>query len=91
MKNKLFTYLKQNKLTDISVINKLFVSIFILSNNIKVKNNKFIYDLLIKDGDSDYCLLQKVFSEVFQGCYSSIKIEDMVSLFEFVVFAKNDI
>ena len=85
MKNKLFTYLKQNKLTDISVINKLFVSIFILSNNIKVTNNKFIYDLLIKDGDSDYCLLQKVFSEVFQGCYSSIKIEDMVSLFEFVV------
>lgn len=85
MKNKLFTYLKQNKITDISVINKLFVSIFILSNDIKVKNNKFIYDLIIKDGDSDYCLLQKVFLEVFQGCYSSINIEDMVSLFEFVV------
>ena len=38
MKNKLFTYLKQNKLTDISVINKLFVSIFIIFNNIKIVN-----------------------------------------------------
>ena len=85
MKNKLFTYLKQNKLTNISIINKLFVSIFILSNNIKVKNNKLIYELIIKEDDSDYSLLQKVFSEVFQGCYSSINIEDMVSLFEFVV------
>lgn len=85
MKNKLFTYLKQNKLTDIEVVNKLFVSIFILSNNIKVRNNKLIYNLVIKEGDSDFGLLQKVFSEVFQGCYNSINIEDMVSLFEFVV------
>ena len=85
MKKKLFTYLKQNKLTDIEVINKLFVSIFILSNNIKVKKNQLIYDLLIREGDSDYCLLQQVFSVVFQGCEGSMNIEDLVSLFEFVV------
>lgn len=85
MKNKLFTYLKQNKLTDIEVVNRLFVSIFILFNNVKVRNNKLIFNLIIKESDSDFCLLQKILSKVFQGNYNSIDIEDMVSLFEFVV------
>ena len=85
MKKRLFTYLKQNKLTDIEVVNKLFVSIFVLSNNIKVRNNKLIYNLLIKENDSEFCLFNEFLGEVFQGCYSSINIEDMVSLFEFVV------
>lgn len=85
MKNKLFTYLKKNKLTDIEVVNRLFVSVFILFNNVKVRNNKLIYNLVIKESDSDFCLLQKIFSEVFNEESNSINLEDMVSLFEFVV------
>ena len=85
MTKELFIYLKKKKLSDTRIVNKLFVTIFILLNNIKVKNNKFIKDFIICEKDNDFFVLQELMSMTKLFHLKSISIEKMVNLFEFVI------
>ena len=60
MTKQLFTYLKRKKISNTRIINRLFVSIFVLLNNIKVEKNKLVKGLIINENDNDFHLLQEL-------------------------------
>ena len=62
MTKQLFTYLKRKKISNTRIINRLFVSIFVLLNNIKVEKNKLVKGLIINENDNDFYLLQELIS-----------------------------
>ena len=45
MRKSFLTYLRTHKITDIITINRLFLSIYILSNNYNINKNNHLRDL----------------------------------------------
>lgn len=84
MNSQIFAYLKRRHLSDTRTVNKLFVSAFIYLNDIKIQNNSIILDMLIRDNDEEYELLQD-FLAVINSHQDLISIEDLINLFEFVI------
>ena len=62
-------------------INRLLVSTFIYSNNIEVKNNNLIKELLLNGNDTDVYSLSKLVIDAYQ----EFSIERLIELFEFVI------
>ena len=62
-------------------INRLLVSTFIYSNNIEVRNNNLIKELLLNGNDADVCSLSKLVIDTYQ----EFSIELLIELFEFVI------
>ena len=85
MNSRIFAYLKRKQLTDTRTVNRLFVSSFVFLNNIKIKNNHIIKELLIDKDDEDCDLLQEFIYKIHHFHPAPMTIEDMISLFEFVV------
>lgn len=85
MNPQIFAYLKRKQLTDTRTVNRLFVSAFILLSDLKIENNQFIKKLLIDKKDNDFYLLQDFISKIRHSHPATMTIEDMVSLFEFVI------
>lgn len=72
-------------LTDTRMVNRLFVSAFVSFCNLKVKNNKLIHDLIIKNSDDEFRFLKEFEAKICDLYSSTMTIEDIVSLFEFVI------
>ena len=62
-------------------INRLLVSTFIYSNNIEVRNNNLIKELLLNGNDAAVCSLSKLVIDTYQ----EFSIELLIELFEFVI------
>ena len=85
MNSQIFTYLKRKRLTDTRTVNRLFVSSFVLLSDLIIKNNYVIKSLLIDKEDEDFDLLQEFVSKIHHFHPAPMTIEDMISLFEFVI------
>ena len=85
MNSQIFAYLKRKQLTDTRTVNRLFVSSFMLLNNLEIENNHFITELLINEDDEDIDLLQEFVAKIHRFHPAPLTIEDMIELFEFVV------
>lgn len=85
MNSRIFTYLKRKQLTDTKTVNSLFVSAFVILRGLRVENNQLISKLLIKEHDKQYCSLKEFISIINRYHPNQITIEDLVSLFEFVI------
>jgi len=75
---------------DTYLINRLIVSMFVLSNNIFVSGESSLYRYIIKHADSDYTIF-KNFYELIKSKYSVIDFEDLLEIFEFVISPKDKI
>ncbi|ORC18373.1 N-6 DNA methylase [Enterobacter cloacae subsp. cloacae] len=85
MKLNFISYLKRNKITDISLVNKLIISAFYEINNIHVKNNKLVIDNLIShEMVHEYGLLKELCS-VIKNEVTQFTFEHLISFFEFVI------
>lgn len=85
MNSRILAYLKRNKLVDTKVVNRLFVSAFVSLRGLRVENNHIILNLLIGEKDEQYCCLQEFIALIHRHHSSQMTIEDLVSLFEFVI------
>ena len=85
MNSQIFAYLKRKQLTDTRTVNRLFVSSFVLFSDMKIENNYVIKSLLIDKEDEDFDLLQEFVSKIHHFHPAPMTIEDMISLFEFVI------
>ena len=85
MNSQIFAYLKRKQLTDTRTVNRLFVSSFVSLSDLRIENNHIIKGLLIDKNDKDFDLLQEFISKIRHFHPTPMIIEDMISLFEFVV------
>lgn len=85
MNSQIFAYLKRKQLTDTRTVNRLFVSSFVSLSHLKIENNHIIKGLLIDKEEEDFDLLQEFVSKICHFHSMPMTIEDMISLFEFVV------
>lgn len=85
MNSQIFAYLKRKQLTDTRTVNRLFVSSFVSLSDLKIENNHIIKGLLIDKDDKNFDLLQEFISKIRHFHPTPMTIEDMISLFEFVV------
>lgn len=84
MNRLFFTYLKRKGLTDIRIVNRLFVSAFLWHYKMKPIQNALLREYLITECDEDYVMLQDFDAQLKKyGCEYSL--EDLATLFEFVI------
>lgn len=84
MIQKISMFLKKYSV-DVIKINRLIVSAFISINNIEVRNNKLIKNLIISENnDGEYKSLVK-FIDIINKSMVHISIENLIELFEFVI------
>lgn len=84
MKQAIFSYLKQKKLTDIRMVNKLFVSAYLRHHGLAPQVNSILTDLYITEESQDNTLLVDLIRQLNKNeCKYSI--EDLTKLFEFVI------
>jgi adenine-specific DNA-methyltransferase len=79
MKREVFTFLKDYS-TDQKKIDRLIVSAFLYSNEIKIIQNKFINQFLIEEKDEDHERLIE-----FLEIQNFSKLEDLIQIFEYVI------
>ena len=85
MRKSFLTYLRTHKITDIITINRLFLSIYILSNNYNINKNNHLRDLKITETNDDASLLVDLISIITRNNYFKVSLEDLINLFEFVI------
>lgn len=85
MNSRIFAYLKRKQLTETRTVNRLFVSSFVSLNELEIKNNHIVKELLITKNDEDFNLLQEFISKIHHFHPAPMTMEDMIGLFEFVV------
>lgn len=85
MNYHIFKYLKRNHLFDTKTINRIFVSAFVSLRGLRIENNRLLSNLLIDKNDERYGYLQELIALIQKHHQNQITIEDLVSLFEFVI------
>lgn len=85
MKNEVLKYLSRHCSTDPIEIDRLFVSTFFIANNLTVKKNQFLKELIIdKRNDKEFSRLLE-FVSVVENEIGKFGIEELIELFEFVI------
>ena len=84
MLQRIFPFLKRNLTQDPLLINRIFVSLYIIYNKVSTYNN-IIGRYIINDDDNDYDLLGQVLNFLEKQEIKKIDLEDMMKLFEFVI------
>ena len=84
MLQRIFPFLKRNLTQDPLLINRIFVSLYIIYNKVSTYNN-IIGRYIINDDDNDYDLLGQVLNFLEKQEIKKIDLEDMIKLFEFVI------
>lgn len=84
MLQRIFPFLKRNLTQDPLLINRIFVSLYIIYNKVSTYNN-IIGRYIINDDDYDYDLLGQVLNFLEKQEIKKIDLEDMIKLFEFVI------
>lgn len=84
MNRKIFTYLKRKGLTDIRMVNRLFVSAFMRHHHLVPHKNALLMEHYIGDVDEDAFALTEFIKQLdkYECEYS---LEDLTKLFEFVI------
>ena len=90
MNNNIFIYLKKNNFTDIELINKLIISAFLRHYDLKPCKNSYLLSHLI-DTESTLNSQLEQFIVVLNENLCDYSIDDMITLFEFVVSPKDKI
>ena len=80
----IFPFLKRNLTQDPLLINRIFVSLYIIYNKVSTYN-KFISRYVIKNADKDYKEIKEVIAYVDKLQINKLDLEDMIKLFEFVI------
>ena len=84
MKKAIFTYLRSKKLTDIKLVNRLFVSSFLRHYYLMPQVNTLLIDNYIKAGSEEESLLEELMCKLDENdC--TYTLEDLTKLFEFVI------
>lgn len=84
MLQRIFPFLKRNLPQDPFLINRIFVSIYLIYNKVEAYN-QFIERYVISETDKDYEELGKVLAFLDKQNVKMINLEDMIKLFEFVI------
>lgn len=84
MLQRIFPFLKRNLTQDPLLINRIFVSLYILFNKVSIYN-KFISRYIINNKDKDYKDLMDVIAYINKLQINKLDLEDMIKLFEFVI------
>lgn len=84
MLQRIFPFLKRNLPQDPFLINRIFVSIYLIYNKVEAYN-QLIERYVISETDKDYEELGKVLSFLDKQNVKMIDMEDMIKLFEFVI------
>lgn len=84
MKPTIFTYLKNKRLTDINLVNKLFISAYLRHHRLIAKKNPILIGCYIDEG-STYDILLTEFIKQLDSCGCQYSLEDLNKLFEFVL------
>ena len=81
---QILQYLRRHHVTDTHTINRLFVSAFVATNQLKVSGNSFLRNYLIAKEESHTEHLLWILRRI---CKANIRfgLEELISLFEFVV------
>ena len=84
MDHHIFTYLKRKGLTDIRMVNRIFVSAFMRYYNVVSMQNVVLIEHYIEPGDADENLLDEFIKQLEKNnCKYSL--EELIELFEFVI------
>ena len=81
---RIFPFLKRNLTQDPLLINRIFVSLYIIYNKVYTYNS-FISRYIIKNEDKDYKELKEVIAYTDKLQIEKLDLEDMIKLFEFVI------
>ena len=81
---RIFPFLKRNLTQDPLLINRIFVTLYIIYNDVSTYNS-FIGRYIINSGDEDYKVLRQVLDFLEKQGIRKIDLEDMIKLFEFVI------
>ena len=84
MLQRIFPFLKRNLTQDPLLINRIFVSLYIIYNKVDTYNN-FIGSYIITNDDEDYKELEEVIAYLDKLQIDKLNLEDMIKLFEFVI------
>jgi adenine-specific DNA-methyltransferase len=84
MKNEVFNFLTEYSSEPFS-IDKLIVSAYLSTNNLKVVNNIFLKSYLITESEPEEYAALKKFISYFETESISLNLETLIELFEFVV------
>lgn len=77
-------YLKRHHVTDIQVINRLFVSMFVVANKLKVSDNSYLRDYLVGEDEDNSRYLVWILRRIREKNLR-LGLEELISLFEFVI------
>ena len=81
---QILQYLKRRHVTDTQTINRLFVSAFVMVNQLKVSNQSYIQHYLIAEGEEAAKYLAWILKHLREKDIK-IGLEELISLFEFVI------
>lgn len=84
MNRKIFTYLKRRGLTDIRMVNRLFVSAFMRHHNLVPLNNTLLVEHYVGDLDNEATALTDLIAQL-DKCECDYTLEELTKLFEFVI------
>lgn len=84
MNRKIFTYLKRKGLTDIRMVNRLFVSAFMRHYNIVPRRNALLVEHYVSDLDNEATALTEFIAQL-DKCECDYTLEELTKLFEFVI------
>ena len=84
MLQRIFPFLKRNLTQDPLLINRIFVSLYIIYNKVSIENS-FIGHFYINEDDKDNEFLRQVLDFLENQGIIKIDLEDMIKLFEFVI------
>lgn len=85
MKNQLISLLKRNKITETEQVDRLLISTFILMNKIKVKNNDFILQYIIRSESKYENEILNELLNIVENELGNFGFEELIKLFEFVI------
>ena len=84
MNRKIFTYLKHKGLTDIRMVNRLFVSAFMRHHNIVPRRNALLVEHYVSVLDNEATALTEFIAQL-DKCECDYSLEELTKLFEFVI------
>ena len=84
MKQEIFTYLKRKCLTDIRMVNRLFVSAYLRHHGLVPQVNSLLVDAYIIEESQDNALLKELICQLDKN-ECGYSLEDLTKLFEFVI------
>lgn len=84
MNRKIFAFLKRKGLTDIRMVNRLFVSAYMRHHNLVPQVNPLLMDAYISENSNDNAILCELTSQL-DICKCEYTLEGLTKLFEFVI------